>query len=47
MIVNMADDLDFKLSYWKLQMDSIGGAAEMTDYLSLVDRKLWRGIKHR
>ena len=47
MIVNAADDLDFKLSYWKLQMDSIGGGAEMTDYLSLVERKLWRGIKPR
>ena len=47
MIVSAADDIDFKVSYWKLQMDSIGAGSEVTDYLNMMDRKLWKGIAPR
>ena len=44
MIVSAADDLDFKLNYWKSQIDAMGTQSEFTDYLSFVDRRLWRGV---
>ena len=44
MIVSAADDLDFKLNYWKSQTDALGGQSEITDYMPLLDRRLWRGI---
>ena len=44
MIVSAADDLDFKLSYWKYQIEALNGQSELTDYLPLIDRKFWRGI---
>lgn len=47
MIVNAADDLDFKLSYWKYQVDALGEGSEFTDYLPLIDRRLWRGIERK
>ena len=47
MIVSASDDIDFKLSYWKLQVDSMAPGVELTDYISFIDRKLWRGINPR
>ena len=44
MIVSAADDLDFKLSYWKYQIDTLLPDSELTDYLPLIDRRFWRGI---
>ena len=44
MIVSTADDLDFKLSYWKCQIDALNPQSDVTDYLALIDRRLWRGI---
>ena len=44
MIVNAADDLDFRLSYWKLQIDALNNQSDVTDYLPLIERRLWRGI---
>lgn len=44
MIVSASDDLDFRLSYWKLQIDGLNSQSEVTDYLPLIDRRLWRGI---
>ena len=44
MIVSAADDIDFKLSYWKWQIDGLNPQSEVTDYLPLLDRRLWRGI---
>ena len=44
MIVSAADDLDFKLSYWKCQIEALSPASDITDYLALIDRRLWRGI---
>lgn len=42
-IVNAADDTDFKLSYWKSQIESLNNQSDMTDYLPAVERRLWRG----
>lgn len=47
MIVRAADDLDFKLSYWKYQIDALNPDSEFTDYLPLIDRRLWRGISQQ
>ena len=47
MVVSAADDIDFKLCYWKLQMDSLPPGAELTDNIAMVDRKLWKGIEPR
>ncbi|MBQ7562183.1 MAG: HD domain-containing protein [Synergistaceae bacterium] len=44
-IVSAADDLDFKLNFWKNQIDALNPQSEMTDYLSFVDRRLWRGVE--
>ena len=44
MIVSASDDLDFRLSYWKLQIDALNPQSDVTDYLALIDRRLWRGI---
>ena len=44
MIVSAADDLDFKLSYWKYQIDALNPENDITDYLPLIDRRFWRGI---
>ena len=44
MIVSAADDLDFKLNYWKTQIEALGSQSEFTDYLNFVDRRLWRGV---
>ena len=44
MIVNAADDLDFRLSYWKYQIDALNNQSDITDFLPLIERRLWRGI---
>ena len=43
-IVSAADDVDFKLSYWKMQIDALNGQSDVTDYLPAIERRLWRGI---
>ena len=43
MIVSAADDLDFKLNYWKTQIEAMGNQSEFTDFLTFIDRRLWRG----
>ena len=47
MIVSVADDLDFKLSYWKSQIDAINPQSEVTDFLPLIERRFWRGINQQ
>ena len=42
-IVSAADDVDFKINYWKAQIESLNPQSEVTDYLPLIDRRLWRG----
>lgn len=44
MIVNASDDTDFKLSLWKAQTDALVPQAEITEYLPMIDRRLWKGI---
>ena len=44
-IVSASDNVDFELSYWKSQMDSISSDTNITDYLPPIERRLWRGIK--
>ena len=44
LIVSAADDLDFKLNYWKYQIDALNAQAEITDLLPLIERRFWRGI---
>ena len=44
LIVSAADDLDFKLNYWKYQVEALNSQSEFTDYLPLLERRLWRGI---
>lgn len=44
-IVSAADNVDFALSYWKNQTDALNAETDFTDYLSAIDRRLWRGIK--
>ncbi len=44
MIVSAADDLDFRLSYWKYQIDALNSQSDVTDFLPLIERRLWRGI---
>ncbi|MBQ9596523.1 MAG: HD domain-containing protein [Synergistaceae bacterium] len=45
MIVSAADDLDFKLNYWKTQIEALSPQSEFTDFLSFIDRRLWRGVE--
>lgn len=42
-IVSAADDLDFKMAFWKNQIESLSPQSEVTDYLAMIDRRLWRG----
>ncbi|MBQ7192789.1 MAG: HD domain-containing protein [Synergistaceae bacterium] len=44
-IVSAADNVDFELSYWKTQIDGLSEDADVTDYLPMLDRRLWRGIE--
>lgn len=42
--VSAADDVDFKMSYWKTQIESLNPQADVTEYLPMIDRRLWRGV---
>ncbi|MBR1672691.1 MAG: HD domain-containing protein [Fretibacterium sp.] len=44
MIVSAVDDLDFKLSFWRSQIEGLDARHVLTDYLPLLERRLWRGI---
>ena len=43
MIINAADDLDFKLNYWLNQIEALSPQSNVTDYLPMIERRLWRG----
>ena len=47
MIVSAADDIDFKLSYWKMQFESLSPDVEITEFLPLIERRFWRGIPQK
>ncbi len=44
MIVSAADDLDFKVFFWQSQMEGLDPRHEVTDYLPMLERRLWRGV---
>ena len=44
MIVSAADDIDFKLSFWKNQIELMNPLNDVTDFLPMIERRLWRGI---
>lgn len=43
LIVNAADDLDFKMFVWRSQIDGLDSAHDITDYMPLLERRFWRG----
>ena len=45
MIVSAADDLDFKVFYWRSQIEALDDKHDVTDYIPLMERRFWRGIK--
>jgi len=42
-IVSAVDDVDFKISYWKNQIENLPQQNDVTDYLTMIERRLWRG----
>jgi 3'-5' exoribonuclease len=42
MIVSAADDLDFKLFYWKEQVSLLDGEKEITEFIAPVQRRFWK-----
>ncbi|MBQ9565133.1 MAG: HD domain-containing protein [Synergistaceae bacterium] len=44
MIVSAADDLDFKVFYWRSQIEGLDARHDVTDYIPLLERRFWRGI---
>ncbi|MBQ9419248.1 MAG: HD domain-containing protein [Synergistaceae bacterium] len=42
-IVSAADDVDFKISFWKAQMEALTPPTEITEYFPMIERRLWRG----
>ena len=45
LIVSAADDLDFKVFYWRSQIEALDARHDMTDYIPLLERRFWRGIQ--
>ena len=43
LIVSMADDLDFKLFFWREQTSQLDGDKEVTEYVPLLQRRFWKG----
>ena len=43
-IVSAADDIDFKMSFWKGQIENLTPQTEVTDFFPMIERRLWRGI---
>lgn len=43
-IVSAADDVDFKLNFWKAQMAALVPPADVTEYLPMIERRFWRGL---
>ena len=46
MIISAADDVDFKLTYWKTQIDALGSQGDVTEFLPMIERRLWRGTSY-
>ena len=46
MIVAAADDLDFKVFYWRSQMENLDALHDITEYIPQLERRLWRGPRN-
>ncbi|MBR1485666.1 MAG: HD domain-containing protein [Synergistaceae bacterium] len=44
-IVSAVDNVDFQMNYWKNQIENLTPQNDVTEYLPMLDRRLWRGIK--
>ena len=44
MLVSAADEIDFQLNYWKTQIEGLGEQNQVTEYLPMLERRLWKGI---
>jgi len=42
-IVSAVDDVDFKMSFWKNQIENLSPQNDVTEFQSLIERRLWRG----
>ena len=45
MLVNASDDIDFKLTFWKNQIENLAPHSQHTEFLSFIGQRLWRGVK--
>ena len=45
MIVSAADDIDFKLTFWKNQIENLNPQNDITDFISFIGQRFWRGVK--
>ena len=45
MIVSSADEIDFKLAFWKNQIENLQEQVEITEFFPSIGQRLWRGIK--
>jgi len=43
MIVSAADELDFKLYCWREQVAQMDAGRDVTDFVPVLQRRLWRG----
>ena len=43
MIVSAADELDFKLYCWREQVAQMEAGRDVTDFVPVLQRRLWRG----
>ena len=45
MLVHAADEIDFKLSFWRDQTEALNDGSEITEYLTIIGQRLWKGIE--
>ena len=46
-IISAADDIDFKLTFWKTQIEALGSQSDITELFPMLERRLWRGISQK
>ncbi len=44
LIVNAADEIDFRVTFWRNQIENLNPQSDFTDYIPMLERRLWRGI---
>ena len=45
MLVSASDDIDFKLTFWKNQIENLNPQNDITDFISFIGQRFWRGVK--